>query len=410
MDLSIDVYVNVNLSDYVRKLPLHPASMNALEHELNYPLQDTLPSLSEALPVAEGVRWIRMVLPFALNHINLWLLRDEMDGENGKIQGWTVVDCCIDRAESRAQWQGIFDTQLEGLPILRVICTHMHPDHIGLAHWICAKWKVRLWISATDYNVARNLCTSEARTQGTPSGHAAAEFYAAHGLVDPESVAKIKARTSYYSGLVPAVPESYHRMMEGDEIRIGGRNWRCISGYGHAPEHIALYLAPTAPTEPAPQGGAADLGAAQRSAPILISGDMVLPRISTNVSVFDLEPEGNPLQLFLSSINKYLELPADTLVLPSHGKPFIGMHQRIAQLHSHHADRLAEVMQACSEKPTSGAEIVPIMFKRELDLHQMTFAMGEAVAHLHMLWYAGSLTRTCDADGVYRFSTKSPIR
>jgi glyoxylase-like metal-dependent hydrolase (beta-lactamase superfamily II) len=132
----------------------------------------------------------------------------------------------------------------------------------------------------------------------------------------------------------------------------------------------------------------------------------VLPRISTNVSVFDLEPEGDPLRLFLSSINKYLALPADTLVLPSHGKPFTGMHQRIAQLHNHHADRLAEVMLACSQKPTSGADIVPIMFKRELDLHQMTFAMGEAVAHLHVLWYEGKLARTLDGHGVYRFSIR----
>jgi glyoxylase-like metal-dependent hydrolase (beta-lactamase superfamily II) len=130
----------------------------------------------------------------------------------------------------------------------------------------------------------------------------------------------------------------------------------------------------------------------------------VLPRISTNVSVFDLEPEGDPLQLFLSSINKYLHLPKDTLVLPSHGKPFTGMHQRIAQLHSHHADRLAEVMQACGEKPCSGADIVPIMFKRELDLHQLTFAMGEAVAHLHLLWFEGKLKRVLGADGIYRFS------
>jgi glyoxylase-like metal-dependent hydrolase (beta-lactamase superfamily II) len=142
----------------------------------------------------------------------------------------------------------------------------------------------------------------------------------------------------------------------------------------------------------------------------LISGDMVLPRISTNVSVFDLEPEGDPLRLFLSSIDKYLLLPESTLVLPSHGKPFTGMHQRIGQLHSHHADRLAEVVQACSAQATSGADIVPIMFKRALDLHQMTFAMGEAVAHLHQLWYAGQLVRTLYADGIYRFTPSEAAR
>jgi glyoxylase-like metal-dependent hydrolase (beta-lactamase superfamily II) len=166
-------------------------------------------------------------------------------------------------------------------------------------------------------------------------------------------------------------------------IQINGRGWRCISGYGHAPEHIALYC---------------------EAIGTLISGDMVLPRISTNVSVFDLEPESDPLRLFLSSIAKYLALPANTLVLPSHGKPFTGMHERIAQLQAHHADRLAEVMQACTARPCSGADIVPIMFKRELDLHQMTFAIGEAVAHLHTLWFEGKLARIWGADGVYRFS------
>ncbi len=373
--------------------------MNSLEHELNYPLGDAMPGAGQTMAVADGVKWIRMGLPFALNHINLWLLRDEIDGQ----PGWTVVDCCIDKPESRAQWQQIFDTQLGGLPILRVICTHMHPDHIGLAHWLCDTWKVPLWISATDYNVARNLSSAASNV----GGQAAADFYASHGLNDPESVAKIKARTGYYSGLVPAVPHSYHRIMDGDMISIGGKDWRCISGYGHAPEHIALYL--HAPAAPAPRRDAADLGAARRSAPVLISGDMVLPRISTNVSVFDLEPEGDPLKLFLNSIQKYLSLPADTLVLPSHGKPFTGMHQRIAQLQNHHADRLAEVMQACSTQPTSGANIVPIMFKRELDLHQMTFAIGEAVAHLHMLWFEGKLARQLRSDGIYRFSVKAAL-
>jgi glyoxylase-like metal-dependent hydrolase (beta-lactamase superfamily II) len=349
--------------------------MNSLEHELTYTLGDAMPAAGETMDVAEGVKWIRMGLPFALNHINLWLLRDEIDGR----PGWTIVDCCIDKPESRAQWQQIFDTQLRGLPILRVICTHMHPDHIGLAHWLCDIWKVPLWISSTDYNAARNASSSSTNF----GGQAAADFYASHGLVDPDSVAKIKARTGYYPSLVPAVPNSYHRMMDGDIVKIGGKDWHCISGYGHAPEHIALYCD--------------DLN-------VLISGDMVLPRISTNVSVFDLEPEGDPLKLFLHSIKKYLALPADTLVLPSHGKPFTGMHQRIAQLQTHHADRLTEVMQACSTQPTSGADIVPIMFKRELDLHQMTFAMGEAVAHLHMLWYEGKLVRSLDNQGIYRFN------
>jgi glyoxylase-like metal-dependent hydrolase (beta-lactamase superfamily II) len=140
---------------------------------------------------------------------------------------------------------------------------------------------------------------------------------------------------------------------------------------------------------------------------LLISGDMMLPRISTNVSVYEQEPESNALLQFLDSIDKFLLLPEDTLVLPSHGKPFTGMHIRIAQLHDHHRDRLAEVLEACTARACSAADILPVLFKRPLDLHQTTFAMGEAVAHLHALWFAGTVQRTLEADGVYRFAGKA---
>jgi glyoxylase-like metal-dependent hydrolase (beta-lactamase superfamily II) len=362
--------------------------MNALEMELTYPLGDAMPELGSTLDVAPGIKWIRMGLPFALNHINLWLLRDDMQDPNRaghQLQGWTVVDCCISRAESMAQWQQIFDGELEGLPILRVICTHMHPDHIGLAAWLCQRWTTpthtcRLWISATDYGVAK---IATLMPSGFGGGDQSAAFYAANGMTNAEHLAQIKARTNYFTNLVPAVPRSFKRMQDGDVIQVGGRDWLCISGYGHAPEHIALYCAESR---------------------ILIGGDMMLPRISTNVSVHENEPEANPLKQFLDSIDKFKPLHADTLTLPSHGKPFTGLYTRIRQLHDHHNERLAEVMQACAEAPCSGNDIVPVMFKRELDLHQMTFAMGEAIAHLHLLWLDGRLSRTRDADGVFRFS------
>ena len=365
--------------------------MNDLERQLSYPLGDTLPPLGTTLEVAPGVRWLRMALPFALDHINLWLLRDEMDGPAGKLQGWTVVDCCISRDESKAQWQQIFDHELEGLPVLRVICTHMHPDHIGLAQWLCERWTTpahacRMWISATDYGVARLASVSPTAFGG--GGYAAA-FYASHGLVNADYLEKIRTRTNYFTDLVPAVPRTFRRMMGGDIIKIGGRTWACISGHGHAPEHIALYCADVS------------------GKPVLIGGDMMLPRISTNVSVHENEPEANPLKQFLDSIDKFKALHADTLALPAHGKPFTGLHRRIGQLHDHHRERLAEVMQACSATPCSAADIVPIMFKRELDVHQMTFAMGEAVAHLHLPWLEGRLRRTLDADGIWRFSASA---
>ncbi len=351
--------------------------MNLLERELHYPLGDALPAPGESLEVAPGVRWVRMTLPFALNHINLWLLRDRIDG----VEGWSVVDCCIAREEARAQWQQVFDTQLEGLPVLRVIVTHMHPDHIGLASWLCERWQAPLWISSTDYHVARVLCSPDGGDT-LAGGEPAARFFATHGLSDPDALAKIRARGSYYRDMVPGVPESFVRMMDGDTLTIGGRGWRCIAGYGHAPEHIALYCA--------------ELG-------VLLGGDMMLPRISTNVSVHAGEPEANPLRLFLDSIVAFNALPADTLALPSHGKPFTGIHRRVEQLQAHHRDRLAELLAGCTERALSAAEALPIMFRRELDLHQMTFAMGETVAHLHLLWYAGQLRRSLGADGVHRF-------
>jgi glyoxylase-like metal-dependent hydrolase (beta-lactamase superfamily II) len=349
--------------------------MNLLERELHYPLGERLPASGEALEVAPGVRWIRMGLPFALDHINLWLLRDTIDG----VAGWTVVDCCIANDAARAQWERIFETRLQGLPILRVIVTHMHPDHIGLADWLCTRWNAPLWISATDYHVARTLTTAGDTLAG---GEAAADFFAAHGLSDPEALAKLRARTSYYANMVPSVPSSFVRMLDGDTIDIGGRGWRCISGYGHAPEHISLF--------------SDELNA-------LIGGDMMLPRISTNVSVHAGEPEADPLRLFLASLEGYKSLPADALGLPSHGKPFTGIHRRVEQLQEHHRDHLAHLLEACQRGPLSAAEGLPILFKRALDLHQITFAMGETVAHLHYLWFSGRLQRRRGADGVYRF-------
>ena len=349
--------------------------MNELEHQLSYALGDALPAVGSTLEVAPGVRWLRMPLPFELNHINLWLLRDEIDGR----AGWTIVDCGITNDATRNAWEQVFANELGGLPVLRVIVTHMHPDHMGLAHWLTERWNCRLWISGTDYNVARSASTA---TTGF-GGESAARFMASHGLTDPDSIEKIKARSNYYASMVPKVPPCFRRLMDGDAIGVGAHDWVCHVGYGHAPEHMSLHCP--------------DLS-------VLISGDMVLPRISTNVSVIDIEPEANPLPLYLDSLDRMRALPADTLVLPSHGKPFRGLHTRIDQLHAHHDDRYAEVMTACAEAPQSAADILKVMFKRELDLHQTTFAIGESIAHLNALWLGGRLHRSLDGDGDFRFS------
>lgn len=353
--------------------------MNELESRLHYPLGDTLPDAGDCLEVAPGILWLRMPLPFALNHINLWLLRDHQEREGRRIEGWTVVDTGIHSAETLALWEQVFATQLRGLPILRVLVTHMHPDHIGLADWLCERWDAPLWISATDYYVARLGLLGPTAF----GGQRAAAFFAAHGLNSPEAVAQIEARTHYYPSMVPALPRQYRRLMDGQVLRIGTRQWRCIAGYGHAPEHMAL---------------------ACEDDRLLLGGDMMLPRISTNVSVFETEPEADALSLFLNSIDRFVPLHAQTLTLPSHGKPFVGLHERVRQLHAHHAERLVEVLAACRTQACSALDVLPVLFPRAMDMHQTTFAMGEAVAHLHRLWFQGALQRTRDAQGVYRFS------
>ncbi len=350
--------------------------MNHLEAQLDYPFGDTLPDTGTVMEVAPGLFWLRMALPFALNHINLWLVDDELDGQ----RGWTIVDCGIATEPTRAAWEQVFETALHGRPVLRVIATHYHPDHMGLADWLCEKWKVRLWTTAGEYAVGRMM---SAALPGY-NGPSMVEHYVANGL-PREAVNKVGERRSYYANLVPSVPATYRRLQDGTRFAMAGNTWQVITGFGHSPEHATLVCA-------------------ERK--LMISGDMVLPRISTNVSVQCYEPESDPVKLYLDSLGKFAGLPADMLVLPSHGKPFRGLHTRIRQLREHHAERLEEVLAACREKPMTACDIVPIMFKRELDAHQLSFALGEALAHLHALWFEGKLVRRQDEGGVYRFTAK----
>jgi glyoxylase-like metal-dependent hydrolase (beta-lactamase superfamily II) len=347
--------------------------MNHLESQLEYPLGDTLPATGALHELAPGLRWLRMPLPFALDHINLWLVRDEIEGR----AGWSAVDCGVANDQTRAAWEQVLTTGIEGEPLLRVLATHCHPDHIGLSGWLCSRFAAPLWMTTGEYGFARMMAAALPGVDGT----AGIPFFRRHGLADPVLLEQMQSRRNYYPSLVPAVPEAYTRMQDGQQIALGAHRWRVITGFGHSPEHAALYC---------------------DELKVLISGDMVLPRISTNVSVFAVEPEANPLRLYLDSLQKFNNLPADTLVLPAHGKPFRGLHTRIAQLCEHHEARLAEVVEACST-PQSAMDIVPIMFRRALDAHQLSFALGEALAHLHKLWFDGILRRVNDADGIIRF-------
>ena len=327
------------------------------------------PDPGTTLAVAPGIRWLRMPLPFALDHINLWLLEDE--------GGWSIVDSGFGRGEeTKVLWERVFAATLGGRPVKRVIVTHFHPDHIGLAGWLCERFGVELWITQAEW------LTGQLVRHGWSGGdiEKRVEHYRRNGLAEEKRQA-LRQRGNLYAQNVTPIPATYRRMLEGEEIAIDGRPWRVIIGQGHAPEHACLYCR--------------DLG-------ILISGDQVLPKITTNVSVFPDQPDSNPLKLYLDSLERFRPLPEDSFVLPSHGLPFRGLHLRLEQLAHHHDERLERTVEAC-RVPRTGAEIIPVLFRRELDLHQLSFAIGEALAHLHYLVGLGRLKRETGADGVYRF-------
>jgi glyoxylase-like metal-dependent hydrolase (beta-lactamase superfamily II) len=346
---------------------MQTSAVPAVADPMSYPFAEP-PAAGSVREVAPGLFWLRMPLPFALNHINLWLLRD------GK--GWTAVDCGIGLDDTRAHWEKIFSEVVGSAGLTRVLVTHFHPDHFGNAGWLTQRFGAPLWMTETEF------LTAHAQWETMPGfgSDATAELFSQHGL-DAERVSGIAGRGNSYRKIVGEPPRRFVRMLDGDEIEIGGNHWRVIVGYGHAPEHAALYC---------------------ESLAVLISGDMLLPKISTNISVWPNKPESDPLKLFLRSIDRFTELPADTLVLPSHGLPFRGAHHRVQMLHDHHRDRLAEVLDACS-RPCSATDLLPVLFRRALDSHQTFFAMGESIAHLNYLWLQGRLSRSRGADGVFRF-------
>ena len=335
---------------------------------LQYPFPQ-IPAASELIEVASGVFWLRMPLPFQLDHINLWLLRD--------VDGWTIIDTGFPDDAVRSTWQEILKS-LDG-PVKRLIVTHFHPDHLGLASWLMAETGASLWMTTGEFLTAHAVWHEV-------GGHGArfmVEQFRQHGLAG-EQLAKFATRGSGYRKAVPALPEYYRRVKEGDVLRIGCHTWQIYIGYGHAPEHMALYCA--------------ELG-------VLISGDMLLPRISTNISVFAATPEADALRWYLDSLDEMArEIPQQTLVLPSHGLPFTGVQARVGALHAHHEERLHALENSCEEAPKSAAESLDVLFGRALDTHQTMFAMGEAIAHLNYLEQAGRLSRKTDADGVIRYS------
>jgi glyoxylase-like metal-dependent hydrolase (beta-lactamase superfamily II) len=312
--------------------------------------------------------WLRMPLPFQLDHINLWLLEDG--------SGWTVVDTGVGLDEVRALWEGVFGTRFAGRPVTRVVVTHFHPDHLGNAGWLTSRWQQSaLWCTEREWRVAHAV-----RQESESGFETRLALLRCHG-VGEGALSQLKRRGDYYPRLVPTLPDDFRCLRDGDELVIGGQSWQVLTVRGHSPEHACLLSA---------------------EAGVLISGDQVLPKITTNVSVGPEQPSGNPLRLYLDSLDRFQSLSPDTLVLPSHGLPFHGLHERLAQLRHHHAMRLTDALNALVE-PRSAADLLPTLFHRELDAHQLWFALGEALAHLHFLESEGRVARVIGADDIHRF-------
>ena len=327
------------------------------------------PPPGQTLEVAPGVVWIRMPLPFALDHINLWGLQDE--------PGWAIVDTGMQTEPTLAAWRELFRQADEKRPITRVFVTHMHPDHVGLAGWLTRKFDCRLWMTRQEYLNCRVLCADTGRE--APSD--ALRFFKRAGWGDP-ALENYRTRFGNFGKQIHALPESYRRLVDGEAITIGKHAWRVIIGTGHSPEHACLYCP--------------DLK-------LLISGDQVLPRISSNVSVYPTEPDADPMHDWLESLAKIRrEVPDDVLVLPSHNDCFRGLHARLDYLQNSQLRTLDRLRRSLAE-PRRAIDVFAALFGRaieESNTSLLGMATGEAVACLNYLMHRAETSCELDAAGV----------
>ncbi|MFM0245607.1 MBL fold metallo-hydrolase [Paraburkholderia sediminicola] len=335
---------------------------------LVYPFEAP-PGPAQTIEVAPGVRWFRMPLPYALNHINLWALDDG--------DGWAIVDTGARTDEAILAWRELFANQSDGRPMTRVFVTHLHPDHVGLAGWLTRKFGIRLWMTRLEYLSCRVMASDSGR-EAPPD---AIDFYHRAGWSDA-ALETYRARFGNFGKHIHALPDSYHRLRDGDVLRIGAHQWQVIVGSGHSPEHACLYC-------PALR--------------VLISGDQVLPRISSNVSVMPTEPDANPMAEWLESLAKIKrEVPDDVLVLPAHGECFRGLHARIDALMADQTQAFAQLLTAL-DTPKRVVDVFAVLFTRpisEATPSLLGMATGESMACLNYLLLAGRVERSVDRDGV----------
>ncbi|MEQ1724980.1 MAG: MBL fold metallo-hydrolase [Sphingopyxis sp.] len=334
---------------------------------LTYPWGDAAPAMGETIRIANSVSWARIPLPGALGHINSWLLDDDGGGV-------TIVDTGLMMGPCSDAWKALFAGALSDVAITRVICTHMHPDHIGLAGWLVKRFGVPLHMTRGEWLTAR-LMVGDVRDDPP------AEVTAMQRAAGWDDAAIEAARAQGWGRLRRVVfdlPYGYSRMVEGQLLSFGAHQWRVVVGSGHSPEHACLL---------------------NEHDGVLIAGDQVLPKISSNVSLFSGEPYADPLGEWLASIDKLMQLPADLLICPAHGEPFRGLHIRLQALHDEHHERL-DALAAALREPRRAVDCFPLLFKRTIGTEHRGLATGEALAHLRHLEVTGRVTRETQ-DGVW---------
>lgn len=324
------------------------------------------PQPGHTLEVAPGVLWLRMPLPFSLDHINLYLLRHE--------HGWVVVDTGLNTTQSRAAWERVFDEVFLGAPVLAVIVTHCHYDHSGLLGWLVDRFQCPAYMSFGEYQA---MFVRPPRSD--QPNWAFSQFYRRCGL-DEQQVEALRPMLDQMSYDIDT-PSSFRRLRDSDLLKIGERRWRVVMGSGHSPEHVCLY---------------------SEDDQLLIGGDQILPRITSSVCITLVEPEANPLGDWLASLRRFRNLPDSLLVLPAHERPFRGLHHRLGQLQQHH-DAHLEALVAALDEPRTVAELRPTLFPRIRGSFDLLMAIGETLAHINFLRDEGILTRTLHGEA-WRFS------
>ena len=338
---------------------------------LTYPFGGAEPGEGEVTHVAPGVRWVRLTVPGPLKHVNCWLLDDD--------DGVALVDAGMNLPPAREAWKAVFKGPMAGVAVTRMIGTHFHPDHIGLAGWMCDHHAAPLWMTRGEWLTAQML-VADARAE-TP--RAVSDYRHAAGWSAEQIEIASRHGWANFGRIVRPLPMSYRRMTDGETIRIGGRDWRVIVGSGHSPEHACLL----------------DAGAR-----VFVAGDQVLPRISPNVSVGITEPAADPLGEWFASIAKLKrEVPPDVLVLPGHGDPFTGLHTRLDAMDREHRERLDELEAFVEQEPRRATDCFGRLFRRAIGQDMLGMATGEAIAHLRRLEVEGRAARETGDDGVWRW-------